>query len=770
VKKNKDILNCHSPILTCLLLCEFLKKLKTSYSQYSALINGFIAKLGKLCKNIQKSVHEEDYIYFLMTQKDIKQRSAFQIAEINNFYFAMETLEVELIVNKMWNGKLTYNSFYSHSSLYNFIKQGTELPFDSFDIVDMNKTYIFHLNLWFQSCSLRYSSELISSIVILAVYNVYVNSLVTNNSVMSNYSSLDLNNKLLLYLYIILAMCLNLNILNTFLYHKMLRKQFSYNFWFIIDSLIMTFALTLLIDIESISGESVDNEYNIPYIIKSSLLIINNVLVWLKLGGSLLTLRHFGPIMRITYLLSFATAKYLVIYLLFLLCCVSIFTAIFYKSGNDLEAYNNFSHSLSTLFNGFINVFDCFSFQHYQVFGSLSMVIFVTFASMVLMSILTALQVSVFKQYNRLANALHRISLIRYYKRYKWDKKFGFLIFLPTPLNVISLIVFPFVFKFNTKRLNLIICKIYFCLFYFPWIFIFQTLGEIIFIPICYFKAFFSIFYHGSNFISKFLYFLIWIFLGLFFLLKTLLRDKYIVFRNLFKINKTQKKNIKKFITANEVQTFLEFIHSRGKEESNELQTIFQDFLNYDLNKKAQNDLSIKEKVNYIDKLNEGIKSKHLQHPSKFLYKQNDNSEFRRVCRRNLVILDLLEKFSIDDESRENQAIDIDRLKNLLPKTTVIDNAFFKRIIYTDIKALNRALKLKQKQIQDEQNRLLNKAMKSSIIADMFVDNLVKGEKLFNPDNDTDILNDINNLFNNISKGVKETMHQNIKAMLRGDK
>jgi hypothetical protein len=800
--KNKEILNCHSLIVTCLLICEFMKSISQISHQYSAVCLNVVRKLGKFCKNIQVGLNCEEYIYFLMTQKDIKQRSAFLIAEKNEFFFVMETLEVELIVNKMWNGKISHNSFYGYSSLNNYLNRTSYIkgfnPFKNFEPMDQKGVYIFQLSLWFESCCLRHHTELISSLVLVLIYNIFLNFLTDDNKVMTKYRELSFNMTFCLYSYLLWVLCINLNFLNVYIFYKKLNKILEFRIMFIFDFLLLICSFSLLVDIEGLFGKiNPHDEYKIPYIIKSIILGLNDFLVWFKVGSNLLTLREFGPIMRIIYLLSFATAKYLIIYLLFLFCNIAMFTAIFYKMGDESEPFIDYSQSLGTLFNGFVNVLNCYTFKSHKLFGGIALVMFVTMASFILMSVLTALQVNVFKKYNKLANSLHRVSLVRYYKRYKWDKEYGYLIFLPTPLSVISLIIVILTYpcrltQASRRRLNSVVCKIYYLMLHFPIISVLQLIGELVFIPICYLKGIVFMFYHHqidhrSDLITMAFGVMSWLAMGLPFILKKIVRDKLLVFKYMFRSIKDDKsglkKSVKNSIDPSEIQTFLEFIHSRSEAESNDLQTLFQDYLDFDLKKKAEGNISIKEKMTYLDKLNEAIKVKENSRTIKtsiYLYKNTGSDseqrstlrEFRRICKRNLLIIDVLEKFSID-ESRDNQAVDIQMLTNLLPKTTVIDNSYLKRIIYTDIKALNKATKLKQDDIEESKTLLLEKTVKSSMILNKFMDNLVTTGKVLSPadiadkdDSDTEAYYEVSEVFGQVSRGIKEGIQQEIRAII----
>jgi hypothetical protein len=830
ILKSREILNCHSPILTCLLLCEFLTIISEVSVQHSAIVLNLVHKLGAFCQNIQEANPDEKYIRFLMTQKDIKQRSVFQIAAENNFYTVMESPEIGTIVKKMWNGKLSYDSFFDYSSLYRFLELSTNIksddPYDNFDVMDTKKVYIFQLALWSESCSLRYLPESISSILILVLYNLYIYFLVNDNQMMTTVDQAEPLLRLMLYVYVAWTVLINLGLINLYIFSRKSNRKYKLDIWAYFDLLMMLFAFTLLIDTSKIvagtgpEGEVVTSDW--AYIIRAILLAINDAFAWFRLTGILLTFKEFGPIIRMIYLLSMTTAKYIFLYLLFMTCCVAIFTALFYKACPS--QFGLFSQSFTTLFSGFINNVDVFCFDRYQIFGGIMMAIYVTLSGVLLINLMIAVLDSLFKRLNKLANALHRNVLIDYFRRYRWDYKHGYLLFLPTPLNVINFLVLPFSLFYRSKPthqqkkdklnyfktqdpFNRFVCRLYFSIFYLPLILLLQTVGEIFIFPICYFKGIFNMIYHQfaskNGFCTKIFNVLHWIFLGIPFLVKMLFEDKKLVFKNIFKeiqLISYEKNRIKNYIEPSEVKIFLEFIHSRGKDKSNDLQSLFMDYLKYDLEKKAEDDETIKEKANYLEKLHHAMKRKDKNsggHASILLYKSktnrssmagNNNGEnnkedvknslmdFNRICKRNLIIIEILENFLIDDGS-DNLIVDIEKLTNLLPKTTNIDNAYMKRLIYTDINSLNKALnKLKSQKNKSDQYKLLNKTVKVSNLLDNFVDNEVKQQKLINADDHTnkreeddleenEMYKEFNELLSNISQNIKESIQQQTETL-----
>jgi hypothetical protein len=68
-----------------------------------------VHELIELSKHIQQANSDEDYIRFIMTQKDTRKRTALLIASENNFLEVLQNPEIGTIVGKMWNGRINHN-------------------------------------------------------------------------------------------------------------------------------------------------------------------------------------------------------------------------------------------------------------------------------------------------------------------------------------------------------------------------------------------------------------------------------------------------------------------------------------------------------------------------------------------------------------------------------------------------------------------------------------------------------------------------------------
>lgn len=778
--KTKDILNCHSPVLTCLLISEFLKTNANVSVEHSSRCESVVGELMQFCLNIQEANPEESYIKFLMTQKDSKMRSSLQIASENAFYTVLKTPEIGTIVKKMWIGRITCNGYFKASSLDRYLDSNLKIndPFSSFDILDTYKNYFYQMSVWTNSCYWRYWPESASTIILIGIYNFFIYFLIERGQTMNTYSKLDYDLQLLLTFYIIWVICINLNIINLVVFGKKSKRKFFIDIWGSLEIVLLFSALALLIDFKDLMHDYTTDDINgvtdsliselifpisksfptiqisrfsgnYSHIIRVIVLALNDLLVWIRIVGILLTFKDIGPLIRMIYLMSVLLLKHLIIFGLFITCSAAIFTAVFYKKSSQFQ---DFSTTIITLFGGFVNNFDTqnFSSEISRTFGAISIIIFVCISGVLLINLLIAMLSNVYENLCVLVDASHRSVLISLYRKYKWDEENGYLIFLYTPFNILNLFVIPFSFCFkDKKRFNLVVCRIYYFLFYFQILFFILASYSFLIIPFCYLKGVVNVIKYQLKLritkLLKIIKILKWIFLGLFFILWIYLRDIYFVLKTIFlKSNRREnvKNRIKNSLNSDDVVIFLKFIHSRNQEEPNDIHSLFLDYLLFEQQKKAENNDRLREKTDYISKLNiaaRNVRDKHVSNKTSIVLRFNSdkNKNFpdtkisSNLIKKNLIIIEILENFVIQDGTN-NESIDIDKLKMLLPKSLNIDNSYIKRLLYTHINSLNKAVnKLKSKKNLFLQYQLLNKIVQSAIRLDKEIDSeIIKSLRL----------------------------------------
>ena len=191
--KTKDILNCHSPILTCLLLVEFIKHIRYLSSSDIKKCTKVLELLIDFCQRVQESIHDEASISYLMKQKDTRERTVFQIVSDDRIYELLETAEIGTVIKKMRDGVLNANGIRNTSALHRFLFENTKLanPFNAFQKINPNKVYFFQLNARLDGCDSRINETGIFSIALALVYQFYIYFLNENEEVLNNFEEIS---------------------------------------------------------------------------------------------------------------------------------------------------------------------------------------------------------------------------------------------------------------------------------------------------------------------------------------------------------------------------------------------------------------------------------------------------------------------------------------------------------------------------------------------------------------------------------------------------
>ena len=762
--KTKDILNCHSSILTCLLIIEFLSQIKSVSLINLNRCDKLISDLKEFCKSIQDCNHQETYIDYLMKQKDTRKRSAFQIVSENSIYSLLETPEIGTIVKKMWNGDLSNNGFLAASSIHRYLfdsdKQVAD-PFHAFDLLDKTKVYYFQLAVWLDSCSIRYNPIGITSVILVAVYNLFIYLLNDKGDLVDPVPQLSNEAYYLFIFYMILVHMLIFDFFNQLFFSIKSKRPFKIEAWHYIDFLLFIFAWMITIDTKKLSNEydfganlslsikryayslqlpflkTLENEtttYSTLFsvLMRVIILSLNDLLVWGRMTGVLLTFKQMGPVMRMIFSMAFLLIRNIIIIAIFLACCAGIFTCLFNRFS---EQFVDFSHSVIILFGGFLNDFNATNFNDgYTYFGSVFVMIYVCISAVLMVNLLIAVLANIYEELSKVVDASYRAILIQYYRKFKWDQKFGYLIFLTPPLNIVNVIsvILKWILCAEERRFNKYVTRIYFLIFYFPIILGLFIVYTAIILIFAYIKGMIMMFRYQQNLkiytLFKFLHIIKWFIGGLFYLVYVFIRDIIYCIVNVF--FEPERKNddfqrVRKNISNKDVIIFLKFIHSDiAPENSKDIHTFFMAYLDFEANEKAEMNDQVKKAKEYMKKLgqtrrtfeNTKIKSAQIENKTVMLYNNLEEGEhasaiYTKYIRKNLMIIEILENFLIEDDNGGSY-VDIDKMRKLLPKTMTVQNYHLRRLIHSDVHALSQAMaELKSSKNTFLQYQLLNKIM-----------------------------------------------------------
>ena len=316
-------------------------------------------------------------------------------------------------------------------------------------------------------------------------------------------------------------------------------------------------------------------------------------------------------------------------------------------------------------------------------------------------------------------DASHRAVIINYYKKYRWDDEFGYLIFLSLPFNLLN-VPFFFINKIfyvqKQKEFNLICTKIFYFICYFPFIEIFLCFYNFILIFVCYVKGIILMVKFVNKYkifpAKKILMFLKWFFLGIFFLVFITFRDVYDNFLYVFQEFESKDdefQRIRKNMTNEDIRIFLKFIHSEKAKNGKTVYELFMDYLDYENSEKIENKEETKKKANYFKKITENFGNKSIAFYNNLNSNINSNN-YSLFIRKNLMVIEILDNFVIDEEEFQNAYVNLDKLKKILPKVVNIKNHHLRRLIYSDAKTLISAMsKINTKKNFFIQYQLINK-------------------------------------------------------------
>ena len=675
--KNKVINNCHSPVLTCLILYEIISNIKQISNNFGLKCKKVSNKLMTICKNIDESTSDEKYIKFLLSQKDSKGRTGYEIAAYIPGCPILESNKIGNIVDNMWQGHLRYEGIFDFNILLRFIKSPKSKdtnPFKAFNSPELRKTYFHQICLWKSSCALRFIQESLTTILLIIVYNLFLYYIVNYNEIMSNFNDLTNRDKYLLLIYIIWCCIIVLNIPLNIIYCKLSKKRkFSFDFWNCIEIAMMICSFLTLVDTQKLFGKYDDFGNIIPsnkindaaFLIKVTILSVNDFLVWLRITGILLTYNEFGSLIRMIYLLSIIVAKYLVIYLIIIIAAATIYTTLFYKAS---IMYDSYSITFTTLFQGYLQNSKYQYFYYYKKFGAILCIIFVIFGGLILVNMLIILLSNEYEKLSASVVVSHKSTLIKYYKRYKWDKKYGYIIFLATPFNIINYLIIPLHLFFEKKNknksiknslknlnientnsesdiftktlttdenfdlkdiieknknekiddmhsvgnkkedsFNSTVTTIYFLLFYFPYIFIIEALTSLLFIPYAYILGIFRSIKNKNSLrksINVLFIFILWILLGIPFIIFNYLLNLFFLCTTIFNNFDKEEINEKRRIKESITTKEIEkFMQFIHSREHKDKEDLQTLFRNFLLWENEKSDKSTRRFSNYIKKI-----------------------------------------------------------------------------------------------------------------------------------------------------------------------
>ena len=459
------IITCPRPLLSLALAAELLTKLGKIFNKIRFRMESVAKSLLLLAYHIQTSLtNEETIIFYLKTQTDINGRSALEIYAENQFFDVLEDPNVGLIIGKLWIGSTEPEiNIYKFSRLTRILTANIfEEQYDALIGQNLNSCFSFQFYRYSRNCSERNYYESISTMAITLLYQYVVYAYVTFTK--SNEKHPKSHH------YYIVQQVTNifmfLSLLNDFFSHIFFRltgRKLKYDVVkLIVNAILFIFIIINFFDLpEKYYPVDEDADWNIQLdgVVYSVLLLM----AWMKVFLVLMITKLYGPFIRVMFSIFWHVVSFFIV----VICITFLFAQCFclYFKNSD-ENYKLFFESFITLFNTAWGQLD-FTFTDLDIFGEICLIAFTTLSNIMLFNLIVAIVNNLFDSYHERAEAESRAKLVLAHERRKWDDRYGLLMLFPSPINIFSLLLLPFLYfskEQNIKKNNILFSKI--CYFF----------------------------------------------------------------------------------------------------------------------------------------------------------------------------------------------------------------------------------------------------------------------------------------------------------------
>lgn len=470
IKKRREIVYCNAPVLFCVLVSELMLKFSKFSRHFKSKCFNVSVSYVSLVYNFQDFISDEESLSYYFTQTDSRKRSVLEIIAKNELYELLSKDNIGLIVTKLWFGSESYLGVHKASSIVTtaLAPEGSDESLQFKTGVDKSKPYNFQLNQWTHICSNRFSAQGISILALIILYQIFLYSLVSKGSLVKSGQHLDEKNLFTIILIMIFGIsCEQILII---IYRLINREKIRISMWQVNDWLIGLYIIFISAEVpykllrdDLITFESANMASGVIYSIMLFMLCMKFVHITM-------TSEAFGPFLSMALMIFKEILPFFVVYSGFILCMSSVFTLLF----KSTTGYERVDLSLRTLYMATIGPFTINSFaDNKMAFGAAVLALFLLLAHVLMLNLLVGIVSNVFNRFQNQVESQYRAVLIETYYKNLWSDYCGMLIFLPTPLNAVSLLLCPIIFgknrlKWNkriTKVLHLFYAVPYFCLF-----------------------------------------------------------------------------------------------------------------------------------------------------------------------------------------------------------------------------------------------------------------------------------------------------------------
>ena len=189
----------------------------------------------------------------------------------------------------------------------------------------------------------------------------------------------------------------------------------------------------------------------------------------------LITHQYFGPLLRMFYLIALICARFLFVYFCLVLVYCAVMTSLF--NYHEKYAYGSFAGSARTLFAAALASFNIYEFEdsddgepnatYIKIIGTIFLMVYVVIG-VTFLNLYIAILSNIYGEIAARAEAEHCAVIISYYNMWSWNDQYGFLIYLPPPFNLLSVLLTPLLLlSKEPKELNYKLCKYFYVIFAF---------------------------------------------------------------------------------------------------------------------------------------------------------------------------------------------------------------------------------------------------------------------------------------------------------------
>jgi hypothetical protein len=501
--KTQKLLMCPHPITFLILMAEFMLRLAPVHIEHSNRCTACAEDFLILAKNIIDSIKEENELQYFLEHRDTHNRTGFTTISQNRFYSLLENSEVASIISKMWVGDKQNYGIVGASTLYRAwnVPGVSEEGLCFFKRMDVTKPYLFQFDQWTTSCSLRFISQGLTTLLLVYYYTMLVHTATVANA-WDDITQDETSRGFLRASQVWITGIFIEKILHIIFGLKTNRGWFI-DGWVLLDFAVFGMMLIIMLDVgKKYFGEGNNVEEMSTTYFNTLLHGLMLTLIWCRLLSIIITWKSLGPLLRMIWLMIESLIVFLVLFFAAILAYGSVMGYVFKTKRSD-ELYIGLDYSIRSSFAGALGDFDYTLFTADKTLGEFLMGCYNMISNILLLNLLIAILTDIYERMKLRVDAEYNAVLINYYNKWRWDDNYGFMILLPTPITgfVAPLSISLLLVK-SPMKWNFFFSKVAYIMFVLPQFALFAIVSAV-YMPLVYLKSFIVFGKTGSRTITK---------------------------------------------------------------------------------------------------------------------------------------------------------------------------------------------------------------------------------------------------------------------------